>query len=149
MEGVLGLVALIAIVWGYARMLKRGMAARVFKTTLSRERLRTLFQEKVARAGWKIVNDDHLIVAQAGFVLGAEQQIGLIMDDEDHDDDMTYAIVFPQSWIEGHIMPRRSHTLRLRLNSFVKAVQAEDPGVIVGLDMDFQKDADRRPTLWG
>ena len=122
------LVLLIALVYAYRRGIKKGMAPRVFRTKLPQERLRALFEERVARAGWKIVNESDPIVAQAGVIVGAQQQIALHFG-EVEGDDMTYAMVGPHTWIEGAFMPKKSHTIRMRLNSFMTAVQAEDPGV--------------------
>ena len=140
------LILLIGLVFAYRQSVRKGMAPRVFKTRLPQQRLRALFESRVARAGWKIVNESDPIVAQAGVIVGAQQQIALHFGEND-DDDMTYAMVGPHTWIEGAFMPKKSHTIRMRLNSFMNAVQAEDPGVMVIRDVDGLKDATSFPTL--
>ena len=78
----------------------------MFRTKLSQQRLRVLFEEKVARAGWKNVNEADPIVAQAGFIVGAQQQIALRFAGKD-DDDMIYAMIAPHTWIQGLFMPKK------------------------------------------
>lgn len=129
--GILILVAIIAAYVWYGSWLTRGIKPRMFSTTVEPERLRVLFEEKVARAGWKIIDDGNPMVAQSSLATGIRQQVAL--DLASPAGGPTRVRVGPNRWVTKWGVPKKAHTIRMRLNSFVAAVQAADPTVDVTL----------------
>lgn len=129
MGTVLAIGALVgfgAVYFAYATWLTNGIKPRVFKTRVPKTQLRDQFSEKVARAGWKIVDDGNPLIAQSSLITGIRQQIALELSE---DGPVTTVRVGPQRWVTKWGVPVKAHTIRLRLDSFVKAVREMDPAV--------------------
>lgn len=132
MEIVGGLVVLAVCIgaWiAYGNWLESGIGPRHFDTAVSPQALRELFHDRVARAGWKIVDDGNPLVAQSSLVTGIRQQIALTLSTTA--DGRTKVRVGADRWSTNYGIPSKAHTVRLRLNSFVSSVQAQDPNVQV------------------
>lgn len=129
--GILVLAALIAAYVWYTNWLTRGIKPRVFSTKVDPRRLRALFEEKVARAGWKIVDDGNPMVAQSPLATGIRQQIAL--DVTTLDNGKTRVRIGPNRWVTSWGVPKKAHTIRMRMNAFTAAVQGADPSVHVTL----------------
>lgn len=122
--GIAILVAIIGIWIAYGRWLTNGIKPRQFETSVSKDQLRALFMDKVAGHGWKIIDDGNPMVAQSSLITGIRQQIGLDLRTAGA---TTVVVVGPQRWVTKYGIPKKAHTIRFRLNSFVSAVQATDP----------------------
>lgn len=130
MEGIAVIVVLI-IVWVlYTNWLRKGISMRAFRTELRPEELRRLFEEKVGRSGWKIVDDGNPMIAQSPLITGIRQQISLRIE---ADDDASAVLVGPERWVTKLGVPKKGHTIRIRLNSFVEAVRQRDASISVSL----------------
>lgn len=121
--GISALVLLIGAYVAYTSWLTNGIKPRAFDTALPAERLRALFAGRVARMGWKVVDDGNPMVAQSPLATGVRQQIALKLRTNDGG---TSVIVGPQRWVTKWGVPKKAHTIRMRLDAFVAAVQAED-----------------------
>lgn len=134
MENVGSILILLLVVGGaigYIVMLRKGIKARQFTTSLSVHEVREIFEEKVARAGWKIVDDGNPMVAQSSLATGRRQQINL--STQSNSDGTLGVDVRPARIIVKYgFIPTKGHTLRTRMNSFTKAVTARDASVVVG-----------------
>jgi hypothetical protein len=131
METFLGIGALalaIGAYVAYTSWLTNGIKPRAFDTELPAERLRTLFAGRVARMGWKVVDDGNPMVAQSSLATGIRQQVALNLRAKDG---RTSAIVGPRRWVTRWGVPKKAHTIRMRLDGFMAAVQAEDRRVHV------------------
>lgn len=129
MQGLLVVVAVIAAYIGYVVWLGSGIKPRHISTTLGADALRSLFEQKVARAGWKLVDTGNPMVAQSSLATGIRQQIGLEVTSVG---DRTDVVIAPHRLVRKLTgVPTKAHTLRLRLNSFAAAVQAEDRSAVV------------------
>jgi hypothetical protein len=123
------IVALIAYI-GYGAWLHASVKSRHISTTLSADAVRSIFEQKVARAGWKVVDTGNPIVAQSSLATGIRQQIGLQVTSVDGG--RTQAVVGPQRLVrKWHGVPTKAHTLRVRMNSFTAAVRAQDGAAVV------------------
>jgi hypothetical protein len=130
MESALGigvLIAFAAAYFAYASWLTKGIRARQFTTRLSVEQLHSLFGEKVARAGWKVIDDGNPMIAQSSLATGIRQQIAMVV--QRNQDGTCTVNVGPQRWVTKWGVPKKAHTIRLRLDSFVTAVKAVDASV--------------------
>ena len=121
--GISALVLLIGAYVAYTSWLTNGIKPRAFDTALPAERLRALFAGRVARMGWKVVDDGNPMVAQSPLATGVRQQIALKLRTNDGG---TSVIVGPQRWVTKWGVPKKAHTIRMRLDAFVAAAQAED-----------------------
>jgi len=88
-----------------------------------------LFTDRVARSGCKIVDDGNPLVAQSSLATGIRQQIGVQVAKAANGE--TTVRVGPNRWVTKYGVPKKGHTIRLRLNSFVEAVRAQDPSIDV------------------
>jgi len=113
----------------YGNWLKSGIKPRRFVTTLGPHDVRSLFTDRVARTGWKIVDDGNPLVAQSSLVTGIRQQIGVEVARAANG--QTSVQVGPNRIVTKYGVPKKGHTIRLRLNSFVGAVRAHDPFIDV------------------
>lgn len=130
MPGILLLIAVVAAYIGYLIWLNSGIKARKISTTLSPDVLRSLFEQKVGRAGWKIVDSGNPIVAQSSLATGIRQQIGLQITSAGGS--RTDAVIAPHRLVRKLTgVPTKAHTLRIRMNSFATAVQAQDRSAAV------------------
>lgn len=130
MEAII-VLALVIIAWIlYGNWLKKGISMRAFKSRLSPDQLRQLFEDKVCRSGWKIVDDGNPMVAQSSLVTGVRQQIGLRITEEEG---LSTVLVGPERWISSWGVPKKGHTIRIRLNSFVESVRERDGSINVSL----------------
>lgn len=132
MGTVLGIAVLAAIIGGYiayGSWLTSGIKPRTFDTSVPADRLRDLFVTKVARAGWKVVDDGNPMVAQSPLLTGIRQQIGLTVRSKGQG--RASVVVGPQRWVTSWGVPKKGHTIRMRLNAFVDAVRAEDGAIHV------------------
>lgn len=130
MGSALGIVMLLALIAGYiaySNWLTNGIRPRQFTTRMSPEQVRSLFSDRVARTGWKIVDDGNPMVAQSSLVTGIRQQITLIV--QRNDDDSCTVRVGPQRWVTSWGVPKKAHTIRLRLDSFVGAARSVDASI--------------------
>lgn len=131
MVGVVVLIAIVAGVIVYGQWLTRAIKPRTFTTTLAPNEVRALFEAKVARAGWKVVDDGNPLIAQSSLATGIRQQIALQTSPNGTG---TKVVVGAQRWVrKWYGVPTKAHTIRLRLNSFVAAVRAQDPALSVQL----------------
>lgn len=121
------LVAVIGAYIAYGQWLTHGIKPRVFTTRVPKEQLRDLFISRVAGSTWKIVDDGNPMVAQSPLISGIRQQISMELI-EGPDGSCTVR-VGPTRWVESRGVPTKAHTIRIRLNSFVKAVQSVDSSV--------------------
>jgi len=131
METFLGIGALalaIGAYVAYTSWLTNGIKPRTFDTALPAERLRALFVGRVARMGWKVVDDGNPMVVQSPLATGIRQQIALNLRSKDG---RTSVVVGPRRWVTKWGVPKKAHTIRMRLDGFVAAVQAEDRQVHV------------------
>ena len=124
-------VGLIAARIAYGNWLTKGIQPRGFETSTTPEHLRSLFIEKVGRAGWKIVDDGNPLVAQSSLATGIRQQIALTTQQQPNG--KTYVKVGPQRWVTKWGVPKKGHTIRMRLDSFVGAVRAHDASIHVNV----------------
>lgn len=126
----MGFVLLIGIVVAYiayAIWLDRGIRQREFFTALDAATVRQIFEAKVARTGWSIVDDGNPMVAQSSLATGIRQQIGLQVAGQPSG---THVVVGPQRTVRKLTgVPTKAHTLRIRMNSFVGAVQERDRSI--------------------
>jgi len=123
-------LAAFAIYWKYVYWLKASVMNRTFTTNATVEQVRANFEEKVAKTGWKIVDDGNPMIAQSS--LAAGQQLRLVTNTSA--DGQTKVRVGPSRLVvKGFILkvPSKAHTLRVRMDSFVKAVEALDPNIDV------------------
>lgn len=128
--GIVALMLILGLYIAYGVWLTNGIKPREFETTLRPEQLREIFHERVVRAGWKLVDDGNPLVAQSSLATGIRQQIGLHTVAADGH---TRVVVGPHRWVTKGLVPKKAHTLRIRINSFVQAVQAKDPAISVRL----------------
>lgn len=126
--GILVLGGFLAAYLAYARWLESGMQPRSFSTSLDEHALRELFADRVARAGWKVVDDGNPMVAQSSMLSGIRQQIYLRLAEHDGGLRVTTG---PSRWVTSWGVPKKAHTIRMRLNSFVSAVQSRDAAIVV------------------
>lgn len=122
------LVLLVGCHLAYCNWLTNGIKPRTFRTRIPAGDLRQIFQEKVARAGWKIVDDGNPMVAQSSLATGVRQQISLDLVARDGH---TVVQVGPQRWVTSWGVPKKGHTIRMRLASFVEAVRYRDRSIDV------------------
>jgi hypothetical protein len=125
--GPLVLIGGIAAWIWYQSWLRQGLKARRVLTMLPEDRVRLLFQDRVARLGWTIIDDDNPLVAQSPILAGRRQQIALMIHrrPEGH---LALQVAPSRVWYKGLArVPYKAHTLRMRINSFVAAVATEDP----------------------
>lgn len=115
---------------GYIGVLRKGIKARQFTTSLTVHEVREIFVEKVARAGWKVVDDGNPMVAQSNLATGRRQQINLSTS-VNTDGTLTADIRPARIIVKWGFIPTKGHTLRTRMNSFVKAVTAHDTSAVV------------------
>jgi hypothetical protein len=125
--GIAALVALIALYSAYASWLTKGIQPRQFRTGVPAHVVRDLFNQKVARSGWTVVDDGNPMVAQSPLLTGIRQQIALQATPQE--DGSVLVRVGPQRWVTSWGVPKKAHTIRMRLDSFVGAVRALDPSV--------------------
>jgi len=123
------LVALIGGWIAYTSWLTNGIKPRVFTTSVEPDRLRRVFEDKVARTGWKLVDDGNPMIAQSPLITGIRQQIFLQL--ENGPNGSTRVRVGPNRWVTNWGVPKKAHTIRMRMNAFVSAVQGADPSVAV------------------
>lgn len=129
MASIAGIAVLVVLIGGYimyGSWLTKGIQPRQFDTHLAPDVLRGMFSDKVARSGWKIVDDGNPMVAQSSLATGMRQQISLKVERSDGGSSVH---VGPQRWITKRGVPKKGHTIRMRLDSFVAAVQAQDPSI--------------------
>lgn len=129
MVGVLILVVIIAVAFAYQSWLTKGIRKREIRTSLPPERVREIFDAKIARAGWKIIDDGNPRVAQSSLAAGIRQQISMRTEVSDGG---TTVHVAPTRVVKKLLgQPTKAHTLRIRLNSFTAAVRSADPSARV------------------
>lgn len=125
---ILFFVVIIGGYLAYAKWLEKGMAPREFSTTVSAETLRQIFVDKVARTGWKVVDDGNPLVAQSTIMTGIRQQLALTLSSGEG---ATHVWFGPHRWVTSNGVPKKAHTIRLRMNSFEEAVRTLDPSIQV------------------
>ncbi len=121
---VAAIVVFIVAYIFYGQWLTKGVRPRVMTTTASAQELRQIFAQKVANTGWKIVDDGNPMIAQSSLVTGVRQQIGLRTST---DGGITTVQLGPERWVTKWGVPKKGHTLRIRMNNFVSAVRTIDP----------------------
>jgi hypothetical protein len=120
------------VAWiAYGEWLKNGIKPREFTTTVPADRLRDLFTAKVGGTGWKIVDDGNPMVAQSPLTTGMRQQISMHMTSVDAG--RVKVRVAPVRWVTKRGTPTKGHTIRMRLNSLVTAVQQLDGSAQVSI----------------
>ena len=124
---VLILVLVVASQLVYAQIAYRSLRSRDLDTALPPARLRELFEETVAGFGWRIAERRNPFVAESRLFTGSYQRIGLTLEPlgggrtEARVDVLRYS----GQWLIP--FPQRPHTIRWRINAFVRAVRAADP----------------------
>jgi hypothetical protein len=131
MGAVLGIAFFGGLIWAvvaYGNWLRRGVAARTIRTTLDPEHVRDLFASSVCTGGWRVVDDGNPVVAQSSLATGARQQLS--MEVTATADGAYEASIWPNRLMVRTLsrVPTKAHTLRMRMNRFVQAVSAADPG---------------------
>jgi hypothetical protein len=129
MAGVLIVLLLLAAGIGYSMWLRHGVRPRELTTRLSADQIRSLFMQKVARAGWTVVDDGNPMVAQSSLMAGIRQQIALQVTSTASGHQVVKIRPVRVSVRMLTRTPAKGHTLRIRMNSFVSAVQAQDPSM--------------------
>jgi hypothetical protein len=124
------IVGIFVAYFKYAGWLTRGIKPRTFETKLDPHQVRSIFVDRVAHTGWKIVDDGNPLVAQSSLAAGIRQQIGLTIRTENG---QTMVHVGPHRWVTKRGIPKKAHTLRIRMNSFVDSVRAHDANIVVTL----------------
>lgn len=124
--GTVGAIAffavLIFIISMYYRWIRKGLRPRTMTTSLTGDQLRTLFAQKVANLGWKVIDNDNPLIAQSPLIAGIRQQITCTMTKAGNGircDIRPTRVV--KKW--GN-RPTKAHTLRMRLNAFENAVNS-------------------------
>lgn len=123
------LIAIFAVHFAYVSWLKEGIRPRVFSTSLDESSVRHLFSDRVARAGWKVVDDGQPMIVQSSLLSGVRQQIYL--QTQRGEDGATQVKVGPSRWVTKWGAPKKGHTIRMRLDSFVSAVRSQDAKIEV------------------
>ena len=115
-------IATVAAIF-YAQWLENSVRARVFTTNLTNAQVRHIFTDKVATKGWKVTEDGNPIIAQSSLATGKRQQIGLTTTP--HNGQTMVRIAPVRLIVRGRFIkiPSKAHTLRLRMDSFTKAIQ--------------------------
>lgn len=133
---VIAIVVVVGLVWAnaaYNHHLRQGFRPRVVITTLEDQQLGELFERHVAHAGWHLESPAWPLVAQSPLLTGIRQQIQLsIGTDARHPGAKAVQIQvsrFARKRFSGS--PTKAHTLRIRIEAFLKAVQAADPQAVV------------------
>lgn len=128
-----GLIILLLVgFWFYRDWLFDSIKNRNFTTSASPEQVRELFTERVAKTGWKVVDDGNPMIAQSSLAAGIRQQLRLITNT--NGSGQTSVIVGPSRIVTKGLflrIPSKAHTLRIRMDSFVKGVRALDPAIDV------------------
>lgn len=127
-------IALAALLFGYYWWLRRRLVVVEVSTTLTATRVRELFVAKVARLGWRIVDEGNPMVAQSGCWLGRRQRIAIrdSASDGAPASVLTEVYVSPTRWSRSRGgTPTQVHTIAFRMNAFVRAVRAADPSAQV------------------
>lgn len=126
------IIVAIGAYFAYITWLKNSIKNRSFTTTATPDQVRAIFAEKVAKTGWKVVDDGNPMVAQSSLAAGIRQQLRLVTNTDATG--QTAVQVGPSRIVtKGWFLrvPAKAHTLRIRMNSFVKAVSALDPAIEV------------------
>jgi hypothetical protein len=132
MGAVVGIVILVALIVGYiayGNWLENGIKPREFTTAMDAHRLRQAFLDKVARTGWKIVDDGNPMFAQSSLMTGIRQQIALEVGTGR--DGKSRVRVGPNRWVTSWGVPKKGHTIRMRMDAFENAVRGADPSIAV------------------
>lgn len=135
MESVIGIAViggLIALGIAYQVALRRGMRPRLLATSLDDPTLRALFTRHVAGSTWKIVADGDPMVAQSPLIAGIRQQIAMELGEDGRYPGSTAVRVTVKRYARKTLRgtPTKAHTLRIRMNAFVRAVQHADPTAV-------------------
>ena len=136
MEWVMVIAFFGAMFWimgKYYGWLRRSVATRIIETSLSADELRRIFDQTVAKMGWKIVDTGNPRVAQSSLMAGMRQQISLTIKAADNGKQVAVVTV-PRLVVKmlGRV-PTKAHTLRIRMNAFTEAVKAADRNAHVAL----------------
>lgn len=130
MGAVAGIAILVVLIGGriaYGNWLTKGIRPRHFATRLPVHEVRRIFDEKVARTGWKVVDDGNPMIAQSSLITGIRQQISL--ETTTDSTGQTTVVVGPQRWVTKWGVPKKGHTIRMRVNAFVASAKGSDPGI--------------------
>jgi hypothetical protein len=123
------LVATLGAYVSYVYALKKGIEPRQYETNLPPDVVRRLFAEKVATMGWKVVDDGNPVVAQSSLATGVRQQIALTSSRHETGTIGEARVVrWTRKWTG---VPTKAHTLRMRLNSFERALRSADPSASI------------------
>ena len=130
MVGLLAILVVVGLFAGYFRylsFLRNGVKPQTVTTDLGVDDLRGIFVDRVCHSGWRIIDDGNPMVAQSSLATGTRQQIGLTLRRDDAGG--VTATIEPlrlrvKVWTR---VPTKGHTLRIRMNSFVRAVTSADP----------------------
>lgn len=128
MEFVAGIALLVGIFWAawrYRKYLERSIAPRVIETALTAEQLLRVFDASVARASWTIIDTGNPRVAQSSIITEMRNQISLTIDGTE-DGKQIAVVQIPRLVLQLGNAPAKTHTLRMRMNAFIDAVQACD-----------------------
>lgn len=127
--GIAILIVIVGSYIAYGNWLTNGIKPRMFTTSAPPDMVRQSFADKVARTGWKIVDDGNPMVAQSPLATGIRQQISLELSAGQNG--ATRVRVGPNRWVTSWGVPKKAHTIRMRMDSFVTAVQRIDPAISV------------------
>jgi hypothetical protein len=127
-SGFLVVIAFILFAVYWTKLQNDGVRPRSFTTNATVDQLVTAFDQKVAGHGWKVIDSGNPRIAQSSLVTGIRQQIGLFYTRTDSGV-LTVAIAPIRVAKKGLLLrrPTKSHTLRIRMNSFEAALREADP----------------------
>jgi hypothetical protein len=127
----LAFLPLGGLFWGvfaYQRWLRNGVQPRTVRSALDADSIRDIFLATVCTSGWHIVDDGNPLVAQSSLATGTRQQLAMKVTVAD--DGRLDARIWPARLMVKSLsrVPTKGHTLRMRMNRFVNALEAADPG---------------------
>ena len=130
------IVALVAIVSLYQRWLRTGMRARVVTTRLSAGEVEEQFADAVAIWGWSLAKPENPqgnpeLVARQGRLSGwlGRQEITCTIENENGRRLVRVTATRVKRSIGGFT---QAHTVRIRMNRFLRAIAREDASATVG-----------------
>jgi hypothetical protein len=121
---ICGVFILIGVSW--IRWTERSISPRAFTTTLDPATLRTVFDQAVGSWGWRVVAGPEPTVARSTR-MGEKQEITLVVQPAgvlQH-----YVQITPTKVAYSFRSPVKPHTIRLRVDRYLAAVQRLDPNI--------------------
>lgn len=130
MEGLALLGGILVAVFIYQAWLFKAVKPRRIVTSAQPDALREMFAQKVATLGWSIISEGEPMVAQSPLITGIRQQIALEIIDSDENGTVA-ALTVPRYVERMFGAPTKAHTIRMRINSFGRAIRTADPAAVI------------------